>query len=138
MPNLNIKKGDTVYILSGRSRQARLSPEERERTEPTELKHAAEKHPGRRAQVLRVMPSQGKVVVEGANLVTKHNRRGRTSSRVSQAQTGRIQQPAPLPVSKVMLVCPRCDRPTRPRPGVHEGKKVRVCRHCSEIVDTVR
>jgi len=139
MPALNIKKGDTVYVLAGRSRIRRLSPEEVERTPVTELKRAAERHPGRRGQVLRVLPSEGKVVVEGVNLITKHTRRsGAGRGRVAQMQTGRIQQPAPLPVGKVMLVCPRCDRPTRPRREVHESKRVRVCRCCNEIIDRVR
>lgn len=137
MPALNIKKGDTVYVLSGKSHTKRLSPEEVERTPVTELKRVAERHPGRRGQVLRVLPTQGKVLVEGANLITKHNRRGRPG-RVAQMQSGRVQQPAPLPISKVMLVCPRCDRPTRPRREEREGVRVRICRQCNEIIDKIR
>jgi len=137
MAFLNIRKGDTVYILSGKSRLARLTPEEMERTAPSQLKRAAERHPGRRGQVLRVLPREGKVIVEGVNLATKHTRRGRPS-RVARMQTGRLQQPAPLPACKIMLVCPRCDKPTRPRREVHEGKRVRVCRRCNEIIDAVR
>ena len=137
MPVLDIKKGDTVYILAGKSRMSRLTPEEVERTPVTELKKAAERNSGRRGKVLKVFPALGKVVVEGANLVTKHNRRGRPG-RLSNVQTGRVQQPSPMPVSKVMLVCPRCDRPTKPRRELRENKRVRICRRCNEIVDTVR
>ena len=135
MASLNIKKGDTVYVLSGKSRQARLTPEERERTPVTELKNSAEKHPGRRGKVLRVFPANNKVVVESVNQVTKHNRRGRTGRAATQQQAGRVQQPAPLPASKVMLVCPKCDRPTRPRSEIREGRRVRVCRKCDGSID---
>jgi large subunit ribosomal protein L24 len=135
--NLNIKKGDTVYVLAGRSRGKRLGPEENARLPETEKKQAAERHAGRRGQVLRVLPSQGKVVVEGANLVTKHNRRG-AQGRLAQQQAGRIEQPAPMPVCKVMLVCPRCDKPTKPHREEREGKRVRICRSCKEIIDHVR
>ena len=47
-------------------------------------------------------------------------------------QTGRIQQPAPIPISNLMLVCPRCDRPTRVKRGRVEDKRVRICRRCHE------
>jgi large subunit ribosomal protein L24 len=135
--NLNIKKGDTVYVLAGRSRMKRLTPEESAKVPEIEKKKVAEHHAGRRGQVLRVLPSQGKVVVEGANLVTKHNRKG-ASGRLAQQQAGRIEQPSPMPVSKVMLVCPRCDKPTRPYREEREGKRVRICRGCKEIIDSVR
>ncbi len=137
MPMLNIRKGDTVYVLSGKSRLPRLSSEELERLAPQEIKQAAARHPGRRGRVLRVLPTTGKVVVEGVNLAIKHTRRV-GSGRGAQTQGGRIQQPLPLAVSKVMLVCPRCDRPTRPRRALHEGKRVRLCRRCNEIIDAVR
>jgi large subunit ribosomal protein L24 len=135
--SLDIKKGDTVYVRAGRSRIKRMAPEENARTAESDKKQAAERHAGRRGQVLRVMPSQNKVVVEGANLVTKHNRRG-AQGRLAQQQAGRVEQPAPMPVCKVMLVCPRCDRPTKVTREEREGKRVRICRACKEIIDHVR
>jgi len=135
--SLDIKKGDTVYVLEGKSRMKRLSAEEVERTPASETKRVAERNSGRRGRVLRVLPSENKVVVEGANMVIKHSRRGRPT-RVQQVQAGRVEQPAPMDVSKVMLVCPRCDHPTKPRREEHEGKRVRVCRKCNEIIDRVR
>jgi large subunit ribosomal protein L24 len=134
---LNIKKGDTVYVLAGRSRMKRLTPEESAKAPETEKKKVAERHAGRRGQVMRVMPSQGKVLVEGANLIIKHNRKG-ASGRLAQQQAGRVEQPAPMLASKVMLVCPRCDKPTRPYREEREGKRVRICRSCKEIIDSVR
>ncbi|NIM06405.1 MAG: 50S ribosomal protein L24 [Armatimonadetes bacterium] len=100
------------------------------------MKQAAERHAGRRGQVLRVIPASGKVVVEGVNMAVKHSAR-RRPGRVAQMQSGRTEQPAPMPVCKVMLVCPRCDRPTRSHRQMHEGKRVRVCRRCNEIIDRV-
>lgn len=137
MGNLDIRKGDTVYVLEGKSRMKRLSPEEAERTPAGETKRVAERNPGRRGRVLRVLPSENKVLVEGVNLVTKHARRG-GSTRVQQMQSGRLEQPAPMDASKVMLVCPRCDRPTKARREEHEGTRVRVCKKCNEIIDRVR
>jgi large subunit ribosomal protein L24 len=131
---MDIKKGDTVYVLAGKSRTARLSAEERERTPITELKKVAEHHPGHRGRVLRALPAQGKVVVEGVNLVTKHSRRGRPG-RVQAQQAGRVQQPSPMPVNKVMLVCPHCERPTRVRREIRNDSSVRICRQCNQMVD---
>ena len=132
----DIKRGDMVYVLSGADREeSRLSEEQLERTPPARLKAEAERHAGKRGRVIRVLPAQGRVVVEGVNLQIKHARpRGRTT-RVAQMQTGRITQPGPVAASKVMLVCPRCDRPTRVRRGEIEGRRLRICRRCGEPVD---
>jgi large subunit ribosomal protein L24 len=81
------------------------------------------------------MPKEGKVLVEGVNLVTKHARARGQTTRAAQMQTGRIQQPAALPVSRVMLVCPRCDRPTKVTRQHVAQKSIRVCRRCGEHVD---
>lgn len=133
----DIRRGDLVYVLSGADRADRLTEEQVEHTTPERLKQEAEKHPGTRGRVLRVLPAQGRVIVEGVRTQTKHARpRGRTT-RVGQMQTGRISQPGPIPASKVMLVCPRCNRPTRVRGGEVEGKHVRICRGCAEPVDQV-
>jgi|YNPNPStandDraft_1061719.scaffolds.fasta_scaffold55349_2 large subunit ribosomal protein L24 len=109
---LPVRKGDTVVVISGK-----------------------DAHPGKRGVVQECMPLEQRVRVEGINLVWRH-RRPRTRQAALQQQQGRIQMPGPIHVSNVMLVCPRCDQPTRPRREVREGiGKVRVCRRCNELID---
>lgn len=137
-PKLHIKVGDIVYVRAGRDRESRLSEEEVERLDPEAQKREANRRPGRRGRVLRVLRAKQRVVVEGVNMVTKHSRPRGRSSRAAQLQSGRTVQPAAIPVANVMLVCPRCDRPARVRRGELEGKSVRICRRCNEPVDAIR
>ena len=137
-PKLHIKVGDTVYVRVGRDREDRLSAEEVERLDPEAQKREANRRPGRRGRVLRVLRAKQLGVVEGVNMVTKHSRPRGRSSRAAQLQSGRTLQPAAIPVANVMLVCPRCDRPARVRRGELEGKSVRICRRCNEPVDAIR
>ena len=97
---MRIRKGDTVQVLSG-------------------------KHRGKRGKVMVAIPPEGKVVVDGANMVKRHSKpRGATM------QGGIIDKDMPLPVSAVAIVCP-ADGPTRIGMRVDEaGRKVRVCRKC--------
>jgi len=108
-----LRKGDTVVVLSG-------------------------EEAGKRGVVQEVDPFAERLRVDGVNIITRH-RRPRSRAAVAQQQTGRIQMPGPLHVSNVMLVCPRCERPTRPRrQAVMMGErevKVRVCRRCGEYID---
>ncbi len=103
---MNIKKGDTVKILYGKER-------------------------GRRGPVVAVDPKNERVIVEGLNLYKRHLKgdgRTRTSEIVTIAK--------PFPISKVMLVCPSCDKPTRVGIKQEGDKKVRVCKKCGkEIID---
>jgi large subunit ribosomal protein L24 len=136
----SIKKGDTVYVLWGGDRADRLedvAEEQLRRMTPAQLKQAAERSPGKRGKVISVLREQGKVVVDGVNMLTKHARPRGMPGRAAQMQTGRIQEPGAIPIAKVMLVCPRCDKPTKARRRMVEGKKVRVCRRCGEVVDQV-
>jgi len=71
-------------------------------------------------------------------MVTKHARPRGRASRATQLQTGRIEQPGSISSSNVMLVCPKCDRPTRVRRGTLENRTVRICRRCGESVDAVK
>lgn len=110
---LHVRKGDTVLVLAGRDK-------------------------GKRGVVLRAMPSEERVVVEGVNMVTRHRKPRPGGPRGQQIQTGTIQKPSPIHVSNVMLVCPRCDTPTRARRVVGEsGRRVRVCKNCGELIDSV-
>jgi large subunit ribosomal protein L24 len=137
-PKMHIKAGDEVYVRSGRDRESRLTPEEVERSDPETRKREANRRPGRRGRVIKVLPEIGRVVVEGVSMVTKHARPRGRASRTQQLQAGRIEQPGAISLANVMLVCPRCDRPTRVRRGEQEGKSVRLCRRCGEPVDRIR
>jgi large subunit ribosomal protein L24 len=137
-PKTQIKVGDEVYVRSGRDRESRLTPEEVERLDPEARQREADRRPGRRGRVIKVLPEIGRVVVEGVTMLTKHARPRGRATRAQQLQTGRIEQPGAISVANVMLVCPRCDRPTRVRRGELEGKSVRLCRRCGESVDRIR
>lgn len=103
---MKIRTGDTVEVISGKDK-------------------------GQRGRVLRAMPRENRVVVDGLNLVWKHQK----PRQVNQKGT-KIQMPAPLFASKVMLVCPHCDKTTRVgRVRSQDGKLYRVCKKCNEIID---
>lgn len=103
---LSIKKNDTVVVTMG-------------------------KEQGKRGRVLAVMPTKQRLLVERVNLVKRHMR---PSKRYQQG--GIIEREAPVHLSNVMLVCPKCDKPTRLGNKMLEtGKKVRVCRKCAEVID---
>ncbi|MBE9565925.1 MAG: 50S ribosomal protein L24 [Proteobacteria bacterium] len=134
----HIKVGDTVYIMSGRDRESRLTPEELERFSPEEYKREVDRRPGRRGRVLRVLPDKQRVLVEGVNMLIKHSKPRGRASRATQLQAGRMEQPGAMSTANVMVVCPRCDRPTRVRRGTVEGRVVRICRRCGEPVDAIK
>jgi large subunit ribosomal protein L24 len=84
---------------------------------------------GKRGEILR---SAGKesFIVSKVNLVKKHQR-----ARQQDQVGGIVEKEAPLHQSKLMLVCPHCDSPTKPKMNLsQEGIKTRVCRECSEII----
>jgi large subunit ribosomal protein L24 len=83
------------------------------------------------------------VVVEGLNIAKRHTKPRQTSSatdRMPKVQQGGILDIAqPVAVGKVMLVCPKCDRPTRlAHQTLDNGRRVRVCKHCGEALEAVR
>ncbi len=97
---MNVKKGDTVVVLSGKDK-------------------------GKQGKVLSVDPTAGKVIVEKVNMAFRHQK-----PRKQGEQGGIIQKETPLYACKVMTVCPKCGKPSRPAHKVTDGKKVRVCKHC--------
>ena len=103
-----IKKGDTVQVITGEDKDVR-------------------------GEVLRVLAKDNRVVVSKVNIVTKHQSAQRAGR--SQMQGGRIQFEAPIHVSNVMLVCPKCDQATRVGYAVVDDRKVRVCRKCDAVID---
>jgi large subunit ribosomal protein L24 len=101
MSGLKIKKGDKVRVLTGKDR-------------------------GHEGEVMRVLPSAGKVIVDGANVAKKHQRATR-----STMQGGIIDKDMPMPVANVALVCPSCGKPTRVGYKIDkDGTKVRACKKC--------
>jgi large subunit ribosomal protein L24 len=83
------------------------------------------------------------VVVEGINIAKRHTKPRQTSSstdRMPKIQQGGILDIAqPLPIGKVMLVCPKCGQPTRiGHQTLDNGRRIRVCKHCGEALEAVR
>lgn len=102
---MKIVKGDEVLIIHGKDK-------------------------GSRGRVRQNMPREGKVVVEGTNIVRKHQRAQGTAR-----QTGIIEVEAPLTRSKVMLICPSCDEPTRVGFRFDDkGNKTRFCKKCDSDI----
>jgi large subunit ribosomal protein L24 len=105
-PKRNIKKGDRVVVLTGRDR-------------------------GKRGEVLKVMPREARVVVQGVMMVKKHEK---PSPRTGGG--GIVSREAPIHISNVALVDPESDRPTRVGSRVQDdGRKVRVARRSGSVLD---
>lgn len=118
MPRL-IRKGDLVQMVTG--------DEGGRRTRPA---GEAGRPPGTRGRVKRVVAKKGRVEVEGVRVATKAVRPNPRKG----IRGGFMEKTLPVSISNVMLVCPKCDRPVRPRRALKEGKKVRVCRKCGEDI----
>ena len=103
MNNIHVKTGDTVVVLSGKDK-------------------------GKQGKVLEVSPKEKKVIVEGVKVVTKHMKPRRTG------EAGCILKvEGALYASKVMLVCPKCGKPTRVAHKIGaDGTKQRLCKKCNE------
>lgn len=102
---LHIKTGDTVMIISGNDT-------------------------GEKGKVLAVSPKEGKVIVEGRNIVKKH-----VKPRKMGDQGGIVSAEGALYASKVMVVCPHCNKPTRVgHKKFADGSKERICKRCGETL----
>jgi large subunit ribosomal protein L24 len=107
--DVHVRKGDTVYVLSGKDK-------------------------GKKGKILAVIPDDSMVLVEGVNMATKHKK---PKSRYQQG--GIIHQESPISSSKVMLVCNKCKAPTKIKKEVHaDGQKDRVCKRCGELIDILK
>ena len=86
---------------------------------------------GKKGKVRFAYPKDERVLVEGINFIKRHTRaRGRVR------QAGIVEREAPINVSNVMLMCSRCDHPTRVGfRFLEDGRKVRICRSCHEVID---
>jgi large subunit ribosomal protein L24 len=129
-----IRKGDTVVVLAGKDAGKRGTVDRVVRQLPSPR--------GTRSVYRRGSAKGGvKVLVEGVNIAKRHTKARQGSSSgpggVPRVEPGGILDVAlPLPVARVMLVCPHCDRPTRIAHSTLEGgRRVRVCRHCGEQIE---
>ena len=101
MNKVHVKKGDEVVVINGKYR-------------------------GARGKVMEVSPAEGKVIVEGVNIVTKHVKPRRMGE-----PGGLVKAESALYADKVQLVCPKCGRPTRTGSKINaKGQKVRTCKKC--------
>jgi large subunit ribosomal protein L24 len=106
MAGAHVRRGDLVAVISGRDR-------------------------GKRGKVLRVLNDRGRVMVEKINMVKRHQR---PTQKLRQG--GIIEREGALALANVLLVCGRCDRPSRTGIKVlGDGRRIRVCKRCGESID---
>ena len=104
--SLHVKTGDRVIITAGKDK-------------------------GKSGNVKKSIPSENQVIVEGVNMITKAQK----PNPMAGIQGGLVKKEAAIDSSKVMLFCPACNKATRIKNEVKDGKKVRVCKKCGEQLD---
>lgn len=103
---MRIRTGDEVFVISGKDK-------------------------GKKGRVLRVFPREMKAVVEGVNKVKKHVR-----PTPANPQAGIIEVFGKINLSKIMLLCPKCGKPSRVGFRILEdGRKIRYCKRCRNLLD---
>jgi large subunit ribosomal protein L24 len=102
---MKIRKNDNVMVICGKDK-------------------------GKKGKVRFAYPRDERVIVDSVNMVKKHSK-----ARGAARQAGIIEREAPMHVSNVMLICNKCDRPSRVGFRVVDGKKVRLCSSCNEVMD---
>ena len=101
MNTLHVKTGDTVEVISGREK-------------------------GKRGKIIKVQPKKGLVIIEGVNILTKHKK-----ARKQTENSEIVKIPGAIRACKVMKVCPKCSKTTRPAHKIaQDGKVVAVCKKC--------
>jgi large subunit ribosomal protein L24 len=112
--SMDLAAGDPVVVISGKDK-------------------------GKQGQILRTLPREGKVVVQGINIRKRHVKAGQRAGGNRVMQGGIVDFESPIERGNVMLVCPSCNRPTRVKWVVLEsGDKAIECRHCGEPYERVR
>lgn len=107
---VRIRKGDLVEVISGRDEDK-----------------------GQRGEVIKVNPEDARVVVQGVNLRTKHQKKVQAQGRT--VSPGKVRLEAPISISNVMVVCSKCHKPTRVGISREDGVAKRVCKQCGSIMD---
>jgi large subunit ribosomal protein L24 len=118
---LKVRQGDTVQVMKGKDR-------------------------GKRGRVIEALPKDGRVLVENVNVIKRHRkpRPIQNTSRIgggAMTPGGIVEQPAPLPISNVMVICPTCRKPTRVGTVMRTVKdkqvRIRVCKNpdCGQEID---
>ena len=107
---VKIRKGDTVEVISGRLEDK-----------------------GKRGEVINVILEARRVVVQGVNVRTKHQKQVQAGNR--QMNPGRVQFEGPIDISNVMLVCPKCSEATRVGVQRDDEGAHRVCKNCQATID---
>lgn len=103
---LGIKKNDTILVITGKEK-------------------------GKKGRVLSVSPLKDQLLIEKVNIIKRHMKPTR-----KYTQGGIIEKEAPLHISNVMLVCPKCSKPTRIGNSLlQDRRKVRMCKKCREVID---
>jgi len=103
---MKIRKNDTVLVIAGKDK-------------------------GKKGKVRFAYPKKERIMVEGVNFIKRHMR---ATGQVRQA--GIIEREAPIPASNVMLLCNKCNHPTRISfHSLEDGRRVRACRSCGEVID---
>lgn len=85
---------------------------------------------GRRGRVLEIIPDKNQAIIEGINLVKKHQR-----ARSQTKPSGIVTVPGPLHVSNLVLICPKCGKKVKIRKDKIENRRVRICKKCGEIIE---
>jgi large subunit ribosomal protein L24 len=108
---VKIRKGDTVEVISGRLEDK-----------------------GKRGEVINVILDDRRIVVQGVNIRTKHQRQVQTQAG-RNVNPGRIQFEGTIDISNVMLVCPKCSQASRVSVQRDEDGVHRVCKNCEALID---
>lgn len=104
---MRIRHNDTVEVLSGEDR-------------------------GKKGRVLAVFPGRSRAIVEGVNFIKRHTKPNR-----SNPQGGIVEKEAPVHLSNLMLICPKCNTRAKFRVDTIEGgTRARICRSCGEVIET--
>ena len=104
---MKVKKNDTVLVIAGKDK-------------------------GKKGKILRSIPSDNRIVVDGVNIQKKHKK-----ARSAQETSGIVNVTGPIDASNVMVICPACGKPTRVGYKIEGDKKIRVCKHdgCGKSLD---
>jgi len=101
---MKIKKGDTVLVISGKNK-------------------------GKKGKILRAFPKEKKILIDGINLMKKHQKPKKTGEKGQI-----IQKPAPIDVSNVKMICSKCNKAVRLGYKIVNDKKYRICKKCNKQI----